>query len=207
MSDPSQPAIDPALVARVKGILLQPHAEWARIDGEFATTKTLFTRYAMILAAIGPLCGLIGAQLMPLGLRLPITGAVIVAILSYLLSLAAVYVLGLIINALAPTFGGVSDPGQAMKVAVYSWTAAWLAGVFGLVPVLGVLTILGLYSFYLLYIGLPLLMKTPDDKKVGYFVVTLILTLIAFAIISAIVGTVSASLTVTSAMLGGLAGL
>ncbi len=208
MSEPSQPAVDPALVARVKGILLQPKAEWARIDGEFATTQSLFTRYAMILAAIGPVCGLIGGQLLPVfGVRMPIVGAVVVAVVSYLLSLAAVFVLGLIINALAPSFGGASNQVQAMKVAVYSWTAAWLAGVFGLIPVLGVLAILGLYSFYLLYVGLPILMKTPQDKTVGYFIVIVLLGIVASVIISSVVGVVSMSFMATGAMFAGLSGL
>ena len=37
-----------------------------------------------------------------------------------------------------------------MKVAAYSPTAAWLASVFTALPILAVLTVLGLYSFYLL---------------------------------------------------------
>jgi hypothetical protein len=204
-TQPSQPAVDPALVSRVKGIILQPRAEWARIDGEFATIRSLFTRYAMILAAIGPICSLIGGQLLPLfGTPMSIVGALVIAIVSYGLSLVAVYLLGLIINALAPNFGGTSNPVQAMKVAVYSWTAAWLVGVFGLVPMLGVLAILGLYSFYLLYLGLPMLMKVPADKAVGYFVVTVILGIVVSIIIHTIVGAISASFMVAS---GGLAAL
>lgn len=208
MTEPSQPAVDPALIARVKGILLQPKAEWERIDGEFATTRSLFTRYALILAAIGPICSLIGGRLLPLfGAPMPITGALIVAILSYVLSLLGVFVLGLIINALAPSFGGIASPIQAMKVAVYSWTAAWLVGVFGLIPMLGVLAILGLYSFYLLFVGLPILMKVPEDKKVGYFVVTVVVGVVVYFIISAVVGAISMSFMAANAAMSGLAGL
>jgi hypothetical protein len=205
---PSQPALDPALVARVKGILLQPRAEWERIDGEFATTQTLFTRYAMILAAIGPICSLLGGQLLPIfGMRMPISGALVVAVVSYLLSLLGVFLLGLIINALAPSFGSAQNKVQAMKVAVYSWTAAWLAGVFGLIPMLGVLAILGLYSFYLLFVGLPILMKTPEDKKVGYFVVTVVLSVVVYFIISALIGSISMMFVASTAAMSGLAGL
>lgn len=205
---PTQPAVDPALVARVKNILFQPRAEWERIDGEFATTQTLFTRYAMILAAIGPICSLLGGQLLPIfGMRMPITGAIVIAVISYLLSLLGVFLLGLIINALAPSFGSVPNKIQAMKVAVYSWTAAWLAGVFGLVPMLGVLAILGLYSFYLLFVGLPILMKTPEDKKVGYFIVTVLLSIVVYFIISAVVGSISMMFVAGAAAMSGLAGL
>ena len=205
---PSQPALDPALVARVKGILLQPRAEWERIDGEFATTQTLFTRYAMILAAIGPICSLLGGQLLPIfGMRMPISGALVIAVVSYLLSLLGVFLLGLIINALAPSFGSAQNKVQAMKVAVYSWTDAWLAGVFGLIPMLGVLAILGLYSFYLMFVGLPILMKTPEDKKVGYFVVTVVLSVVVYFIISALIGSISMMFVASTAAMSGLAGL
>jgi len=211
MTDPtthSQPAVDPALVARVKGILLQPKSEWLKIDGEFATIKSLFTRYAMILAAIGPVCSLLGGQLMPImGVKLSIVGAIVVALVSYGMSLLGVFLLGLIINALAPNFGGTANKVQAMKLAVYSWTAAWLAGVFGLIPMLGILAILGLYSFYLLFVGLPILMKVPEDKKVGYFIVTVIAGVVMYFIISAIVGAISMSFVAASVGMAGLAGM
>ncbi|QSF52888.1 Yip1 family protein [Brevundimonas fontaquae] len=211
MTDPtthSQPAVDPALVARVKGILLQPKSEWLKIDGEFATTKSLFTRYAMILAAIGPVCSLLGGQLMPImGMKLSIVGAIVVALVSYGMSLLGVFLLGLIINALAPNFGGTANKVQAMKLAVYSWTAAWLAGVFGLIPMLGILAIVGLYSFYLLFVGLPILMKVPEDKKVGYFIVTVIAGVVMYFIISAIVGAISMSFVAASVGMAGLAGM
>ena len=211
MTDPtthSQPAVDPALVARVKGILLQPKTEWLKIDGEFATTKSLFTRYAMILAAIGPVCSLLGGQLMPImGVKLSIVGAIVVALVSYGMSLLGVFLLGLIINALAPNFGGTANKVQAMKLAVYSWTAAWLAGVFGLIPMLGILAILGLYSFYLLFVGLPILMKVPEDKKVGYFIVTVIAGVVMYFVISAIVGAISMSFVAASVGMAGLAGM
>ncbi|MFN7109718.1 MAG: Yip1 family protein, partial [Brevundimonas sp.] len=150
---------------------------------------------------------LIGGQLLPLfGTPMSILGALLIAVVSYVLSLVAVYLLGLIINALAPSFGGTSDPVQAMKVAVYSYTAAWLVGVFGLIPMLGVLAILGLYSFYLLYLGLPMLMKVPADKAIGYFIVTVILGLVMSFIISAIVGTIGASFVVAGAGMAAITG-
>lgn len=205
MTDPtthSQPAVDPALVARVKGILVQPNAEWLRVDGEFATTKTLFTRYAMILAAIGPVAGLIGSLIFG---DTSIIGALVVALISYGLSLAAVFVLGILINALAPSFGSTVDQVQAMKVAVYASTAAWVAAIFDLIPVLSVLSLVGaIYSLVLLFIGLPILMKTPDDKKVIYYVVVLIAGLVLYAIIGAAIRAVTVSVAATTAGLAGM---
>jgi hypothetical protein len=106
----------------------------------------------------------------------------------FVLSLVAVYVIGLIIDALAPTFGGTRNPIQALKVAAYSSTASWLAGVFALLPGLRVLQILGLYSLYLLYLGLPVLMKAPQDKAVGYTAVVVIAAIVVTMLVGMVAG-------------------
>ena len=205
MTDPtsqSQPAVDPALVARVKGILMQPKIEWLRIDGEFATNKSLFTRYAMILAAIGPVATLVGSLVFG---HAWIVSALVLAIVSYGLSLASVFILGLIINALASSFGGAPNPVQAMKLAVYASTASWIAGVFNLIPLLGWLSIIGgIYSLVLLFLGLPILMKVPEDKKVVYFIVILIAGLILGFIMAAIVGAIALTFVATTAGLAAM---
>src|SRR3546814_8308964 len=91
------------------------------------------------------------------------------------MAFVGVWVLAWIINALAPTFEATRNPVQAMKVAAYSATAAWVAGVFQIVPSLGWIgAILGLYSLYLLYLGLPILMKAPAAKAMAYTLATIV---------------------------------
>lgn len=201
-TSPSQPAVDPALTARVKGILLQPVSEWRMIDGEFATIKTLFTRYAMILAAIGPVATLIGSVAFG---HASIVSALVLAIVSYGLNLAGVYLLGLIINALASSFGSTPNPVQSMKLAVYASTASWIAGVFNLIPALGALTIIGgVYSLVLLFLGLPILMKTPEDKKIVYYVVVLIAGVVLAMIMMAVLGAIAVSFVASTAGIAAL---
>lgn len=185
------PAVDPSLVSRVKYILTRPKFEWPVIDAESATTKGLFTSYAVILAAIPAVSTIVGQ--IAFGHR-GLVGPVLAGALSYVLSLLSVYVLGLIIDALAPTFGGTKNPVKAMQVAVYSMTAAWVAGVLNIIPTLGWLAgLIGLYGFYLMYLGLPVLMKTAADKALGYTIVVVVAAIILNAIVFAIVGAVIAS--------------
>ena len=89
--------------------------------------------------------------------RVDFMDGLIGAILSYALALVAVWVFALIINALAPTFGGQKDPVQALKAAAYAMTAAWIAGVANIIPFLGMVIMIAgaVYSVYLLYLGLP----------------------------------------------------
>ena len=160
------------LIERVKGIVLSPKTEWEKIAAETTDVKSMYVGYAMILAAIPAICGFIGSTV--IGVSLPIIGtirtgvgaALVQLVLGYVLGLAVIYVVSLIVTALAPTFDGQKDPIQALKLIVYSSTPVWLAGVFSLVPLLGVLGIIaGLYGLYLLYIGLTPLMKNPGVAR------------------------------------------
>jgi Yip1-like protein len=183
------------LVERAKRLLLTPVPEWQVIDAETTTAGELYTQYVVPLAAIGPIARVIGFAL--IGIHVPFSGAVyrtpigravVGAVVSYVLALAGVFVLAMIIDALAPTFGGTKNRMQALKVAAYSSTAAWLAGVFAILPGLSILGILGLYSIYLLYVGLPILMKSPSDKAGAYTVVVILVAVVLFMLIG-VVGT------------------
>jgi hypothetical protein len=174
------------LVDRAKRILLSPRTEWEVIDNEPTTPAQLFTGYAMPLAAIGPIAQIIGYSVFGISVpfaghyRVPIGSAIASALVTYVLALVGTYVLGLIIDALAPTFNGQRSQIQALKVAVYSSTASWVAGIFQLIPGLRLLTILGLYSLYLLYLGLPVLMKSPREKGVAYTAVVILAAIVLF---------------------------
>jgi hypothetical protein len=183
------------IVERAKNICLTPKTEWPIIAAEPAATGPLITGYAAPLAAIGAICGFIGGALIGQTLpfvghyRVPILSALVGAIFSFGMALVGVFVLSLIINALAPTFGGEKNSGQALKLAVYSYTPAWLAGVLQIVPVLGLLGIFAaLYGVYLLYLGLPRLMKNPEDKSVVYTVVVFVCAIVLSMILAAVGG-------------------
>jgi hypothetical protein len=180
------------LVDRVKNILLTPRQEWEVIDKEAATPASLYTGYILPLAAIGPICQVIGYSVFGISLpfvgtyRMPIGSAITGAIVTYVLTLVVVYVLALIIDALAPTFSGTKSQIQALKVATYSYTPAWISGIFALIPGLRFLAILGLYSLYLLYLGLPVLMKSPKEKAFGYTVVVILCGIVLSVIIGVV---------------------
>jgi hypothetical protein len=182
-----------ALVDRVKNILLKPREEWRVIDAEPTTPVELYKGYVIPLAAIGPVASAIGSlafgyQGFGISYRPPVGTVISSTLVTYLLTLGGVYVLALIIDALAPNFGGTQNQVQALKVAAYSSTASWVAGIFGLVPVLSWLGIVGLYSLYLLYLGLPVLMKVPEEKALGYTAVVIIAAIVLFLVVGLVAG-------------------
>ena len=181
------------LVTRAKNICLSPATEWAVIENEPTTTGELLGGYAAPLAAIGAIAGFIGQTM--IGITMPFVGtyrvpfgtALVSAVLGFVMALVMCFVLGLIIDALAPTFNGQKNQIQALKVAVYSYTPAWIAGVLGIIPVLGILGILaGLYAIYLLYLGIPRLMKSPQDKAVVYTLVVVVVAIVLGFVVGAV---------------------
>ncbi|HTT08091.1 MAG TPA: Yip1 family protein [Gammaproteobacteria bacterium] len=176
-------------IDRIKNILLQPVGEWQKIAAEPADMKSLYVNYAMILAAIPAIAGFIGSAIVghaiPFAgttIRLPIVTALGYAISEYILSLIGVYLVSLLVDALAPTFGGEKNQINALKLTIYSSTAGWLAGIFAILPGLQMLGILGLYGAYLFYTGLPVLMKCPSDKAAAYTVVSILAAALLFSV-------------------------
>lgn len=173
------------LVSRVKGILTNPRQEWAVIDGEPVNIPALLTGYVLPLAAIGPVATAIGWSMFGMGglFRMSPGYAVSYAIAMFVMSIVAVFVCAWVINMLAPTFGATQSMPQAIKVAVYSFTASWVAAIFNLIPALVLLAAIGgLYSLYLLYVGLPLLMKASPDKAMSYTIVVIIVMILVYVV-------------------------
>lgn len=182
------------IIARVKEILLTPKQTWPVIETEETSTAALYTQYIMILAAIQAVAGFIGMSLFGISgfgvtVRLPLMTGLIQMVLGYGLTLAMVYVVALIADALAPSFGGQKKPMNALKLVAYSGTAAMVGGIFALIPALGVLTLIAaLYSLYLLYLGVPTLMKVPQEKVLPYTVVLVVCAIVVGVIAGTILG-------------------
>ena len=119
--------------------------------------------------------------------RLPIVAGLVQAVVSFVGAIVAVFIVSLIINGLAPTFGAEKNSSMAMKVAAYSYTPALAAGVLRVLPALGTLVILAaLYGLYLLYLGLQSLMKSPPDKAAGYTAVVVIGAIVCTLVVGAV---------------------
>lgn len=200
----------PNIVTRAMNILLKPQSEWDRIAGEPADVGKLYLGYVLPLAAIAAVAGFIGMSVFGVSAfgvsyRVPVVAGAVTAAVQVIGYLIGVYVIALIANALAPTFGSTQDQGQAHKLMAYSFTAAMLAGVFAILPALSILGLLGLYSFVLLFIGLPRLMKTPDDKRVGYLATLIVVGLVVFIVVGLALGAVRGAAGGMGALGGGFA--
>jgi Yip1 domain len=195
------------LIERSKNICLTPKTEWPVIEPEVTDAKTLYTTYIMLLAAIPAIASLLSMSVIGSFFgRIGIGFAATAAIVGYVMSLIMVFVIAFIADVLAPSFDGQKNMSQALKLTAYSMTAAWLAGIFNIIPVLGwLLSLLGsLYSLYLFYLGSSVMMKVPEQKSVGYTVVIVIVAIVVGFTISIVNGMVIGMGTMGA--LGGLTG-
>jgi hypothetical protein len=184
-----------ALIERVQSILTRPRATWPAILAESGDAATIYSRYVVILAAIPAICGLIGWTLVGAGMfgvtvKLPLMTALGRMVAGYVLSLVMVWVLAQIVNALAPTFGGTKDALAALKLVAYASTAAFVGGIFGLWPSLVAFALIAsLYSIYLLYTGIAVMMRCPPARAGAY---TAVVGACAFVAVVVIAGVLSA---------------
>jgi len=184
---------------RAKAMLLDPSDEWTAIERESGDAAYLLSRYVSVLALIPALSSFLAAsvigQVVPgVGLvRAALFDGLFGAIFGYAMAFAVVLLLGLIVDLLAPLFGAEKDFDSALKLAVYSFTPVWLAGIFLLLPGLRFLALTGLYGAYVLATGLPQLMKAPAPKSLTYTIVVVVcaaaLTVLAAVLQRSVFGT------------------
>ena len=181
-----------SLIQRVQDILLKPKETWPIIAAEGGDTTSIYRDYLIFLAAIPAIASFIGLSLIGAGgfgfsVRVPIMSGLVQMVVGFVLSLVMVFVLALIVDALAPTFNGNKSQISALKLVAYGSTAGFVGGIFGLIPSLSILGLIaGLYSIYLIYTGVPVMMKCPPEKAGAYTAVVVVCGIVAAVILGAV---------------------
>jgi hypothetical protein len=171
-----------ALARRAVAVLCRPAATWEAVAGETTTPREVLLGYVAPLAAIPAVCGVIGGSLFgfsiaDVGLRPGPVALILEGVAGYALTLVGVWLAGHGLAKLAGLFGGAADGGRGVRLAAYSGTALWLAGLFYLLPGLQIPAVLlgALWSLYLLYRGMPAVLGVPEDRLLTCFATALIL--------------------------------
>jgi hypothetical protein len=189
------------LVERIRNIVLTPRAEWSVIEAEPTSVGRLYIQYVMPMAAFAASMSFIRMSVVgvdqPWGdtIRTSTVSAFAASVVTFILGLIGLYLVGLIINTLAPAFSGGRNHRQALKTAAYALTPAWLGTALTLLPLGPALQfIAGLYGIYVLYLGLPVMMGIPRAKADGYAVAVVVCTMmvgIMFAAVGMVLGEVA----------------
>jgi Yip1 domain len=209
-----------SIVDRAKNIIMKPADEWNVIAGEPASVGGLFTGYAMILAAIPLVAGILFTGVLGLSaasfggmgggaMAMGVTAVAGMAVIGYVLSLVTLYLMSLIVNAVSPSFNGKSDMTQSAKLMTYASTPTWVAGLVSWIPILGGLLSLAAiaYVVYLIYLGLKPVLGVPQEKVAGFTVVIVLIYIVLSLVVSGIiVGLLFTTFFGSAMMTGAMAG-
>jgi hypothetical protein len=183
----------PNLIKRIRKIVLAPRAEWSVIEAEATTVGGLYTRYVMPMAAFAAAMSFVRMSVVgvtpPWGgtIRTSPASALGASAVTFILGLIGLFLVGLIINMLAPAFSGGRNQLQALKTAAYALTPAWLGTALTFLPMGSALQfVAGIYGIYVLYVGLPVMMGIPRAKADSYAVAVVVCTIMVGVLFGAV---------------------
>src|SRR5450755_1299874 len=193
----AMPAAGPAasnLIQRILNITLKPKAEWPVIAAEPPSMSRIVVGCVVPLAAIQSLLSFVHMAVIGVSVpfagnvRMPLGSSLTAAVMGFVFALIGMFLLALIVNAWAPFFAGRRNLAESLKVAAYAAVPGWLGSFFGVLPVLGVLIglIAGLYAIYVLYLGLPVVMRAPKEKALAYTVAVILTGMLLGLVIGAL---------------------
>ena len=175
------------LVERAKNIIVTPKSEWDVVAAEEPNIQQILLGYVLPLALIPTVATIIGWGVIGMFGFTSFTYGIAMGLVQMINAFLSVLIAGFVIDALAPNFGSQKNMGRAVQLVAYSMTPIWVAGILNIFPALSWLAgLIGLYGLFLMYLGLAPLMKTAEDKKVGYLVVSIIILIVVYFVIAAI---------------------
>lgn len=171
-------------LAHTLGLLTHPDREWEAIRDHAESVGRLYLGHILVLAAIPAVAAYIGTTQVGwrIGdgqlIRLTSVSALQLCGLFYLAMLAGIYILGRFIDFFAATYEVRDDRPRGVTLAAYTATPIFLMGVVAVYPNIWANMVVGMvamaYSVYLLYEGLPILMKIPPER--GFMFASSVLT-------------------------------
>jgi len=181
-----------SLIDRAKNIIISPKTEWDAVAAEEPNVQQIIISYVVPLALISALASFIGYGLIGVPvLGASVTWGIVQALIIICTAVLAVFISAFVVDALAPSFGSQKNMGRAVQLIAYSMTPSWIGGIFNIYPPLGILgALFGFYGLYLLYLGFTPLMQTPEDKKVGYIIVSIVVLIVVYVVLGIILSAI-----------------
>ena len=181
---------------RLKSLLLFPKYEWKVISLEKRPLREDFYQFAFKWVLFGALALFVGSFFVVRNIldidayrfSFPLVQAAFYIIIQTLL----LFVASFVVNRLAPRFGSVRHFGSSARLVFYSSTPLLMMFILvNLNSVLILALIPGLYSYYLFWVGLPVLLKTREPKRLSFVLIYMIFTMGSYSILSKVFGFVS----------------
>lgn len=182
---------------RLKSLLLFPSYEWKVISLEKRALKEDFKQFAFQWVLFGALAMLIGSFFYVRNIldidAYRFSFSLVQAVFYIIIQTTLLFVASFVVNRLAPRFGSVRHFGSAARLVFYSSTPLLMMFILVNLNSVFFLTLIvpGFYSFYLFWVGLPILLKTREPKRISFVAIYMIFILGSFSILSKVFGFVS----------------
>ncbi|MGR2855844.1 YIP1 family protein [Erwinia sp. 1181_3] len=180
----------------VWGLLAHPGREMRDIKQENETLSHHYTHHVLLMALIPVLCAFIGTTQIgwDIGIErtipLSLFSAFSLAILFYALILLGVAVMGRVIWWMARDYPQRPSLSNCRVFAGYVATPLFLSGLVALYPLVWLCVLVGalalVYTGYLLYVGIPLLLNIDREESLRFSGSTLAIGILVFEVLLAI---------------------
>jgi Yip1 domain len=163
------------MIQHAFGLLVRPSAQWQTIaDLPPSSFRTLLL-YPCLLAILPAVAWYYGTSQVgwTVGdhgdtIKLTVASARQISILFYLGMVGCVAVIGYFIHWMSDTYGADSSLTKGIVITGLTSTPLFIAGLVGFYPLLWVDLLIGVaavsWSVYLLYLGIPIVMKIPEER-------------------------------------------
>jgi len=182
-----------AFFNRIKDLLFKPNDTWNEIKGEETNIKDFLLSYVLIIAAVPAISQFLGYFVVG-GLfriyNLHFFKAILNSVIVYIFSVASIYLTAFIMDQLAVQYGGQKNLNNSIKLIAYSMTPYWIASVLYIIPPLAPVSFLAaIYGFFIMYLGIPILIEVPKEKSFLYLIITIIILVVINVILILITNT------------------
>jgi hypothetical protein len=187
------------MIQHTFGLLVRPSAQWrtvADLPESSFKTLVLYPCFLAILPAVAWYYGTtqVGWTVGDHGetIKLTVASARQICILFYLTMVACVSIIGYFIHWMSDTYGAESTPTKGVVIAGLTATPLFIAGLVGFYPLLWLDMLVGVtavcWAVYLMYLGIPIVMKIPEER--GFLFSSAVLAIAMVILICLMVGSV-----------------
>ena len=171
------------IIAQIKEVILRPKDFWVAKKEKEESAAELLTGYFLPILLVVSLVVFLGEFFR--STHFYIGYAVLKGVREIVLFILEYYLAVFFTTELMKTFGSEKNINVARRLVVYSFTPLLLVSMItGLFPFLYVLDILGLYSFYIFWVGVQELLVFPDQKQNSYAIITIVVNFFVFSFLS-----------------------